>query len=351
MAASSDQATTMVTLRRPDDWHVHLRDGAMLKAVVPPSARQFGRVVVMPNLNPPIVKVEDALEYRQRIMAAVPEGLPFKPLMTSYLTDDTDPVALTQGHRAGIFVAAKLYPAHATTNTARGVTDIGKLDKTFTAMERAGMPLLIHGEVTDAEVDIFDREAVFIQRALVPLMRRFPALKIVFEHVTTTEAIDFVMAAGPSLAATVTAHHLIINRNALFQGGLRPHHYCLPVAKREHHRLALRRAATSGSAKFFLGTDSAPHPVVEKESACGCAGIFTAATALEFYAEVFGEEEKLDRLEAFASLNGPAFYGLEPNEERVTLRRSGTVVPEKLEAAGAEIRPFRAGERLGWRLV
>lgn len=350
MAEGSDQATTVITLRRPDDWHVHLRDGAMLKAVVPPSARQFARVIVMPNLNPPITKAEDALDYRKRIMAAVPEGLHFTPLMTSYLTDDTDPAALTDGQRAGIFVAAKLYPAHATTNAARGVTDLGKLDKVFAAMEKAGMPLLIHGEVTDPDVDVFDREAVFIQRALVPLMSRFPGLKIVFEHVTTAEAVDFVSAAGASLAATITAHHLMINRNALFQGGLRPHHYCLPLAKREHHRLALRRAATSGSAKFFLGTDSAPHPVAEKESACGCAGIFTALTALELYAEVFAEEGKLDRLEAFASLNGPAFYGLEPNEERITLRRDGTVVPKILAAAGTEIRPFRAGERLAWRL-
>jgi dihydroorotase len=337
-----------VTLRRPDDWHLHLRDGAMLAAVLPLTARQFARAIIMPNLVPPVTDVASALAYRGRILAALPKGADFTPLMTCYLNDTTDPAELERGHRDGVFTAVKLYPARATTNSAHGITDIAK---TYTALERMatlGLPLLVHGEVTDPEIDVFDREAVFIERVLVPLHRRFPTLKIVLEHVTTEEAVAFVAAAGPTVAATITAHHLVINRNALFVGGIRPHMYCLPIAKREKHRQALRRAATSDNARFFLGTDSAPHPRADKENACGCAGIFTAASALEIYAEVFAEENALGRLEAFASLNGPRFYGLKPNERRITLRRGVARVPPRIAAGDTELVPFLAGEEIGW---
>jgi dihydroorotase len=340
-----------LTIRRPDDWHVHLRDGEMLRAVAPYTARQFARAIVMPNLDPPVTSVEAAQGYRERILAACGEGSGFTPLMTCYLTDDSDPDELALGFEAGVFAAAKLYPAHATTNSAHGVTRIGNIRPVLERMQEIGMPLLVHGEVTDPDVDVFDREQVFIGRIFEPLLRDFPALKAVFEHITTSQAAAFVAEAGPNLAATITPQHLTINRNAMFAGGIRPHAYCLPVAKREEHRLAIRRAATSGSPKFFLGTDSAPHSVERKESSCGCAGIFNAPFAIEAYAAVFDEEDALDRLEAFASLNGPLFYGLQPNHGTIVLERAPVVVPERLPAAGTSVVPFRSGETLPWRLA
>jgi dihydroorotase len=320
----------------------------MLEAVAPYTARQFARAIVMPNLETPVTTAAMAEAYRKRILAAAPG---FQPLMSCYLTDDSDPAELTGGFERGIWAAAKLYPAHATTNSAHGVTDVGNIRPVLEAMQRAGMPLLIHGEVTDPDVDVFDREKAFIDRVFSGLVRDFPGLKMVFEHITTAEAADFVMAGGDNLAATITPQHLIINRNALFAGGLRPHAYCLPVAKREEHRRAVRKAATSGSPKFFLGTDSAPHSVERKESGCGCAGIFNAPFALESYATVFEEEGALDRLEAFASENGPGFYGLPLNAERVVLERGEVTVPESLPAAGTRIVPFHAGETLRWRFA
>ena len=347
MAGSPDT----LTLRRPDDWHVHFRDGAMLRTVLPFTARQFARAIVMPNLVPPVSDVAAARAYRDRIVAALPPGANFTPLMTCYLTDTTDPAEVARGYEEGVFAAVKLYPAHATTHSAHGVTDIGHVMPVFEGMAATGMPLLIHGEATDPAIDIFDREAVFIERVLDPLRRRLPELRIVLEHITTAEAVAYAGAGGPNLAATITAHHLIINRNALFAGGIRPHLYCLPIAKREQHRLALRRAAISGNPAFFLGTDSAPHAVPTKETACGCAGIFTAPAALELYAEVFEEEGALDRFEAFASLNGPAFYRLPVNEGRVTLRREKWTVPERIGEAEIAVAPFRAGETLRWRVA
>ncbi len=343
--------TERLTIRRPDDWHVHLRDGPMLAAVAGYTARQFARAIVMPNLTPPVTSVAAAAAYRDRILAVLPEGADFTPLMTCYLTDDADPDELARGFGDGVFTAAKLYPAHATTNSAHGVTDIANIHPALEAMQRVGMPLLVHGEVTDPDVDIFDREAVFIERVLEPLVARFPELKIVFEHITTAEAADYVAESGPKIGATITPQHLHINRNAMLVGGIRPHMYCLPVAKRERHRLALRKAATSGSPKYFLGTDSAPHAVSAKESACGCAGIFNAPYALESYAAVFEEEGALDRLEAFASENGPRFYGLPLNEGTLTLERSAVEVPDRLALGFTDIVPFHAGERLGWRLL
>lgn len=342
-----------LTIRRPDDWHVHLRDGDMLKAVAPYTARQFARAIVMPNLSPPITGIDQAIGYRARIVeAAAAGGHPdFQPLMTAYLTDDSDGAVLTEGFERGVFTAAKLYPAHATTGSAHGVTDVANIRPTLAAMERAGMPLLIHGEVTDPAVDVFDREAEFIDRVLTALVRDFPALKMVFEHITTLDAVDFVRAAGPQVAATITPQHLHLNRNAILVGGIRPHAYCLPVLKREQHRLALRKAATSGSAKFFLGTDTAPHARHTKETACGCAGIFNAPYALESYAAVFDEEGAIDKFEGFASVFGPQFYGLPLNEGTVTLERSGCDVPERLEHGESGLVPFHAGERLGWRLA
>lgn len=340
-----------ITLRRPDDWHVHLRDGAMLAVVVPFTARQFARAIVMPNLLPPIICVTAARAYRERILAARPAGGSFTPLMTCYLTDTTDPQEVARGWEEGVFAAVKMYPAHATTNSASGVTDYHRISPVLERMAQLGMPLLIHGEVTDPEVDVFDREAIFIDRVLDPLRRRLPELRIVLEHITTEEAVAYAEAADANLAATITAHHLAINRNAIFAGGIRPHLYCLPIAKREQHRRALRRAATSGNPRFFLGTDSAPHPVAAKETACGCAGIFTAPSALETYAEVFEEEAALDRLEAFAALNGPAFYRLPPNEARITLRREPLRVPERIGEAENALVPFRGGEILRWRLA
>jgi dihydroorotase len=340
-----------LTLRRPDDWHVHLRDGAMLAVVLPYTARQFARAIVMPNLVPPVTTAEAADAYKARILAVLPPGIDFTPLMTCYLTDSTSPDALAAGFRSGSFTAAKLYPANATTNSAHGVTDIAKLTPVFERMAEIGMPLLIHGEVTSADIDIFDREAVFVERVLIPLRRRLPGLRIVLEHVTTEDAAIYVAESEPGIAATVTPHHLVINRNALFAGGIRPHAYCLPVAKREKHRLALRRAVTSGSDRFFLGTDTAPHAIAAKEAECGCAGIFCAPAALETYATVFDEMGALDRLEAFASLNGPRFYGLPINDATVTLERAETPVPEIVAEAVGGLRPFLAGKTLGWRLA
>ena len=340
-----------ITIRRPDDWHVHFRDGTMLRTVLPWTARQFARAIVMPNLVPPVTDIASARAYRERIMAAVPSGVQFTPLMTCYLTDATDPAEVARGHEEDVFTAVKLYPAHATTHSAHGVTDMDRVMPVLERMAAIGMPLLIHGEVTDPDIDIFDREAVFIDRALDPLCRRLPELRIVLEHVTTEDAVAYVESGGPNLAATITAHHLIINRNAIFQGGIRPHLYCLPIAKREKHRRALRRAATSGRRAFFLGTDSAPHAIPTKETACGCAGIFTAASALELYAEVFAEDGALDKFEAFASLNGPALYRLPVNEQRVTLRREEWRVPKRIGDGELAVMPFRAGETLRWRLV
>ncbi len=350
-APAGEPPVHRLVLRRPDDWHVHLRDGPMLAGVVNFTARQFARAIVMPNLTPPITTVAAAQAYRSRILAALAPGVDFTPLMTCYLTDDIDPLEVEQGFACGAFTACKLYPAHATTNASHGVTDVQRIYPVLEAMQRIGMPLLLHGEVTDRHVDIFDREAVFIDRILIKLVRDFPALKIVFEHITTEEAASFVAQGPDTLAATITPHHLDFNRNAMFDGGLRPHFYCLPVAKREHHRLALRRAATSGSPKFFLGTDSAPHAVGDKESACGCAGVFNAPHALESYAKVFEEEGALDRLEGFASLNGPLFYGLEPNAGRIVLERRQQSVPSRIDAAAAQIVPFHAGAALAWRFA
>ena len=343
--------TNRLTIRRPDDWHVHLRDGAMLAGVVGYTAAQFARAIVMPNLSPPATSVEAVSAYRQRILDALPEGSDFIPLMTCYLTDGIDPDEVARGFGEGVFTACKLYPAHATTNSAHGVSDIAKLALVLEQMQKIGMPLLIHGEVTDADVDIFDREKVFIDRTLTGLVRDFPALKIVFEHITTAEAAHFVDATPDTVAATITPQHLHINRNAMLAGGIRPHAYCLPVAKREKHRLALRKAATSGSPKFFLGTDSAPHSVAAKESACGCAGIFNAPFALESYATVFDEEGALDRFEGFASEHGPAFYGLPLNSGTVTLERTAFAVPETIEAGGTTLVPFHSAEVLAWRLL
>ena len=340
---------TILTIRRPDDWHVHLRDGAVMRSVVPYTANQFARAIVMPNLSPPVTTVEAGAAYRDRILAAVPQGISFTPLITAYLTDATDGQELARGFAEGVFTAAKLYPAHATTGSAHGVTNVANIMPALEQMARIGMPLLIHGEVTDSHVDIFDREAVFIEQTLSKLVRDLPELRIVFEHITTADAVAFVDAGSVNIAATITPQHLHINRNAMFAGGIRPHAYCLPVAKREVHRLALRKAATSGSAKYFLGTDSAPHDKAAKESACGCAGIFNAPFAMESYAAVFEEEGALHRLEAFASENGPRFYRLPLNEDHVTLERVDTAVPELLALDGVSVVPFHAGETLGWR--
>ncbi|HVH49131.1 MAG TPA: dihydroorotase [Sphingomicrobium sp.] len=334
-----------LTIRRPDDWHVHLRDGAMLAAVAPHTARQFARAVVMPNLAPPVTSVAAAAAYRDRIVAAAGEG--FAPLMTCYLTDEASGDELARGHAEGVWLAAKLYPAGATTNSASGVTDISNIYPALERMQAIGMPLLLHGEVTDPDVDVFDREAVFIDRILNALVDNFPDLRIVLEHITTVEAADFVRDAPATVAATITPQHLHINRNALFAGGLRPHAYCLPVAKRERHRLAVRRAAISGSPKFFLGTDSAPHSREAKESSCGCAGIFNAPFALESYAMAFEEEGALDKLEGFASEHGPRFYDLELNRGTVTLERTKVDVPEEIDG----LVPFHVGQTIGWRLA
>jgi dihydroorotase len=341
--------TDTLTLIRPDDWHLHVRDGAPMAAVVPHTARQFGRAIIMPNLKPPVTTAAQAVAYRERILAAVPAGLRFEPLMTLYLTDNTPPEEIRRAREAGV-VALKLYPAGATTNSDAGVTDVRRTYATLEAMQREGLLLLVHGEVTDADIDLFDREAVFIDRVMQPLRRDFPELKVVFEHITTKEAAQYVAGADERTAATITAHHLLYNRNALFIGGMRPHYYCLPVLKREVHRQALVAAATSGSPKFFLGTDSAPHAAALKEqSVCG-AGCFTAPAALELYAEAFEAVGALHRLEAFASLHGPAFYGLPPNTDRVTLKREPWALPETLPFGEAVIKPLRGGETLNWKL-
>ena len=341
--------TDTITIRRPDDWHVHLREGEMLKLVAPYTARQFARAIVMPNLAPPVTTVEQASAYRDRIITAAGAG--FTPLMTCYLTDEGDPSELARGHTEGVWVAAKLYPAGATTNSAQGITDIRNIYPALERMQHIGMILCVHGEVADPDVDVFDREAVFINRVLSGVVKDFPELRIVFEHITTRQAAQFVTDGPATLAATITPQHLQLNRNALFQGGLRPHAYCLPVVKREEHRLAVRKAAVSGSSKFFLGTDSAPHVVGAKESSCGCAGLFNAPFALEAYAQVFDEEDALDRFEAFASLNGPAFYGLPVNEGTVTLKRDGSQVPASIGEGSASVVPYGAGHSFGWRLA
>ena len=341
-----------ITLTRPDDWHLHLRDGEALKAVLPHSARQFARAIIMPNLKPPVTTVDAAAAYRQRILAALPSGSGFLPLMTLYLTDNTSADEIRKAADSGFVHAVKLYPAGATTNSDAGVTDLAKCDAALAEMEKIGMPLLMHGEVTDPAIDLFDREKVFIERVLQPLLRRRPGLRVVFEHITTQEAAEFVEAAEDNVAATITAHHLLYNRNAIFLGGVRPHYYCLPVLKRERHRAALVKAATSGSRKFFLGTDSAPHARHTKEAACGCAGCYTALAAIALYAEAFEAAGALDRLEAFASFNGPDFYRLPRNTERITLERAEWQMPAELAYGGEEtLVPLRAGEAVHWRLA
>ena len=343
-------APTTLTITRPDDWHLHVRDGDALYTVVPHTAAQFGRAVIMPNLRPPVTSTAQALAYRDRILAAVPEGIAFDPLMTLYLTDSLPPDEISRAKAAGI-VAAKLYPAGATTNSDAGVTDLRKVYKTLEAMQRADMLLLVHGEVTSADIDLFDREAVFIDQQLIPLRRDFPELKIVFEHITTREAAQYVRDADRFTAATLTAQHLLYNRNAIFTGGIRPHYYCLPVLKRETHRLALVEAATSGNAKFFLGTDSAPHATHLKEHATGCAGCYTAHAAIEMYAEVFDNAGALDKLEAFASFNGPAFYSLPRNTGTITLARQSWTPPDSFAFGEAQLKPLRSGEALPWKLI
>jgi dihydroorotase len=340
-----------ITIRQPDDWHLHLRDGAHLHAVLPDSARRFARAIVMPNLKPPVVSLELAAAYRHRILDALPAGARFEPLMTLYLTDNTRPGEIERARASGIVHAVKYYPAGATTNSDSGVTDIGRCFDTLEAMAAVGLPLLVHGEVTDPAVDVFDREKVFVERTLRPLVTRFPRLKLVLEHITTADAAAFVEAGPPNLAATITAHHLLLNRNAIFQGGIRPHHYCLPVLKREEHRVALVRAAVSGNPKFFLGTDSAPHARHTKEHACGCAGIYTAHAGIELYAEVFAHAGALDRLEGFASLHGADFYGLPRNQTTVTLRREAWRVPDQLAYGDEVLVPLRAGGSVEWKMV
>ncbi len=349
-SASPSSAITQLTLTRPDDWHLHLRDGDALKTVVPHTAAQFARAIVMPNLKPPVTTAAQALAYKNRIQAAVPQGVEFEPLMTLYLTDNLPADEIKRAKAAGV-VAAKLYPAGATTNSDAGVTDLRKTHKTLEAMQREGLLLLVHGEVTSPDIDLFDREAVFIDKELIPLRRDFPELKIVFEHITTLEAAQYVRRADKFTAATITAHHLLFNRNAIFTGGVRPHYYCLPVLKRETHRIALVEAATSGSAKFFLGTDSAPHPAHLKEHASGCAGCYTAHAAMEMYAEAFDNANALDKLEAFASFNGADFYGLPRNTGSITLRRESWMPPDSFAFGEAALKPLRSGEALPWRMV
>jgi dihydroorotase len=342
--------TSTLTLTRPDDWHLHVRDGAALQTVVPHTAAQFARAIIMPNLKPPVTTAELALAYKARILAAVPQGVAFEPLMTLYLTDNLPPEEIVKAKAAGV-VACKLYPAGATTNSDAGVTDLKKIYPTLEAMQKVGMLLLVHGEVTSSDIDLFDREAAFIDTQLIPLRRDFPELKIVFEHITTKDAADYVMAADRFVGATLTAHHLLYNRNAIFTGGIRPHYYCLPVLKRETHRVALLTAATSGNPRFFLGTDSAPHPAHLKEHASGCAGCYTAHAAIEMYAEAFDTVGKLDQLEAFASFNGADFYGLPRNTGTITLKREAWTPPESFQFGEAELKPLRSGEALPWRVA
>jgi dihydroorotase len=346
---STDTRTPQLTITRPDDWHLHVRDGDALTTVVPHTAAQFGRAIIMPNLRPPVTSAAQALAYKARIQAAVPAGVSFEPLMTLYLTDNLPADEIRRAKDAGV-VAAKLYPAGATTNSDAGVTDLRKTYATLDAMQKAGMLLLVHGEVTSPEIDLFDREAVFIDQQLMPLRRDFPELKIVFEHITTEEAAQYVLAADRFTGATITAHHLLYNRNAIFTGGIRPHYYCLPVLKREKHRLALVKAATGGNARFFLGTDSAPHPAQFKEHATGCAGCYTAHAAMELYAEAFEAAGALGQLEAFASFNGADFYGLPRNTGTLTLKRQSWTPPESFAFGGAELKPLRSGEALAWKV-
>ena len=340
-----------ITLRTPDDWHIHLRDGELLQQTVPDAARQFGRAIVMPNLVPPVRNSTQAAAYRDRILAEVPQGLSFEPLMVLYLTDSTTAADIHEAHKSGFVKAVKLYPAGATTNSDSGVTNLHLLDNTFAAMQEAGIPLLVHGEVTDSDIDIFDREAVFIERVLKPLTARFPTLKIVLEHITTAEAVAFVSSAPANIGATITAHHLLFNRNDMLAGGIRPHFYCLPILKRQQHQQALVKAATSGNPKFFLGTDSAPHAVEKKEAACGCAGCYTAPVAIELYAEAFEQAGALHRLEDFASSFGADFYGLPRSTTTITLHKSGQRIPELLPFGSSRIKPMKAGEEISWRLA
>jgi dihydroorotase len=340
-----------ITITRPDDWHLHLRDGAAMASVLPHSARQFGRAIIMPNLKPPVTTTAAAIAYRERILAALPAGLSFEPLMTLYLTNNTDPDEIRRAKDSGIVHAVKLYPAGATTNSDLGVTDLANCYKVLEVMQELDMPFLVHGEVTDPEIDLFDREAVFIERVMRPLRRAMPELAIVFEHITTKDAAQYVAEADGPIAATITAHHLLFNRNEIFKGGIRPHYYCLPVLKREEHRLALVTAATSGDERFFLGTDSAPHAVGAKEAACGCAGCYTALHAMELYAEAFDRAGALDKLEAFASFNGPAFYGLERNSGTITLERSSWTLPATLPMADGVVVPLGAGEQVEWKMA
>jgi dihydroorotase len=348
--ASTAPSVDRITITRPDDWHLHVRDGAALKTVVPHTAAQFGRAVIMPNLKPPVITAEQALAYKARIQAAVPAGVQFEPLMTLYLTDNLPADEIARAKDAGV-VAAKLYPAGATTNSDAGVTDIRKSYKTLEAMQKVGMLLLVHGEVTSSDIDLFDREAVFIDQQLIPLRRDFPELKIVFEHITTREAAQYVAESDRFTSASITAHHLLYNRNAIFMGGIRPHYYCLPVLKRESHRQALVQAATGGSSKFFLGTDSAPHAAHLKEHASGCAGCYTAHAAMELYAQAFEAAGALDRLEGFASFHGADFYGLPRNAGTLTLQRTHWTPPESFAFGDAELKPLAAGEALQWRMV
>lgn len=342
--------TTTITITRPDDWHLHLRDGAALQAVLPDTARRFGRAIVMPNLRPPVTITPLAQEYRERILQALPAGSNFEPLMTLYLTDNTSAEEIALAKQSGIVHGVKLYPAGATTNSDSGVTNLGHCVKALEAMEKHGLPLLVHAEVTDADVDVFDREKVFIERNMIPLLERFQGLRVVFEHITTRDAAEFVVQAPAHVGATITAHHLLMNRNAMFAGGIRPHHYCLPVLKREEHRQALVAAAISGSPKFFLGTDSAPHPKSAKETACGCAGMYTAHAGIELYAEAFEAVGALDKLEGFASLYGPDFYGLPRNQDTVTLEKCDWEVAASLPFADDELVPLRAGGKIAWKL-
>ncbi len=343
--------TSTLTITRPDDWHLHLRDGAVLKDVLPHTARQFARAIVMPNLKPPVTTTEMASAYRERILAVLPAGMRFEPLMTLYLTDNTSADEIRRAVDSGIVQGVKLYPAGATTNSDAGVTDLKRCMAALEQMQALGLPLLVHGEVTDGDIDLFDREAVFIERVLIPLRRQLPALKIVFEHITTKEAVQYVRDAGGAIGATITAHHLLYNRNAIFKGGVRPHYYCLPVLKRETHRLALIAAATSGNPKFFLGTDSAPHEKGLKEHACGCAGCYTALHAMELYAQVFDQVGALDKLEAFSSFHGPDFYGLPRNQDKITLQREAWSIPAELPMGGSTVVPLDAGQSMSWKFV
>jgi len=341
----------VVTITRPDDWHLHLRDGATLASVLPHTAHQFARAIIMPNLKPPVTTTEQASAYRDRILAALPAGVKFEPLMVLYLTDNTPPEEIRKAKASGFVKAVKLYPAGATTNSDAGVTDLRNCYKTLEVLQEVGMPFLVHGEVTDPAIDIFDREAVFIDRVMTPLRKDMPELKVVFEHITTKDAADYVLASEGPTAATITAHHLLYNRNEIFKGGIRPHYYCLPVLKRETHRQALVAAAISGSDKFFLGTDSAPHAKGLKEHACGCAGCYTALHALELYAQAFDQAGALDKLEAFASFNGPAFYNLPRNEGTVTLRRENWTIPAELPMGDATVVPLNGGETIKWKMA